>query len=192
MIRSAFWKRSAILWTASVLALVLATVAESTPVDLRLDIRQVDGSGRSYPVSSTLRLGFEGDCLLVRNDGVDPFPMSGISHLSYYMLDAAGVGPVASGHSDRTPHLSQNSPNPFTLDTQVRFRLPRAGHARLRILSVDGKLVRTLIDGEMGTGEHAVCWDGMDGEGRSASTGVFFLRLDGPGVEDSRRMILLR
>jgi flagellar hook assembly protein FlgD len=61
----------------------------------------------------------------------------------------------------------------------------------VKIFGVDGRLIRTLADGEAGAGLHELFWDGCDDAGRRAGAGVYFCRLSAPGVEESRRMILL-
>ena len=66
-----------------------------------------------------------------------------------------------------------------------------AGKAKLEIFSPGGRLVRTLVSGERPAGRQEVLWDGLNGAGRKVSSGVYFYNLSLPGVDESRRMILL-
>ena len=86
--------------------------------------------------------------------------------------------------------LFQNRPNPFTPVTRIAFELARPGRVELGIYDVDGHLIRVLIDEERAAGSHEVRWDGRDGEGKQVPGGVYFYRLTGPGIAQSRRMIL--
>lgn len=69
------------------------------------------------------------------------------------------------------------SPNPFRGSTRLAFDLPVPRHVRLSIISVDGRLVRDLIDEERNAGRHLAFWDGRDLSGNRAAAGIYFVRL---------------
>jgi hypothetical protein len=73
--------------------------------------------------------------------------------------------------------LERNVPNPFAMATEIAFDLPRPAHAILSIHDVSGRTVRTLLDGTVTGGRHAVNWDARDGTGRRAASGIYFSRL---------------
>ncbi len=74
--------------------------------------------------------------------------------------------------------LRPSGPNPFTSATAMRFDLPVAAAAKLRIHDLAGRVIRTLVDGEMPAGSHAVSWDGRDDAGHSLASGVYIARLE--------------
>lgn len=88
--------------------------------------------------------------------------------------------------------LFQNVPNPFNPSTTIAFYLPRGSHVRLEVYDVAGRLVATLLDGVRPAGRHAVSWNGQDGSGRTAASGVYFYRLRADKFEQTKKMILLR
>jgi hypothetical protein len=88
--------------------------------------------------------------------------------------------------------LEQNHPNPFNPGTEIRYRLPRDGRARLSVFDPGGRLVRVLSSGPASAGPHVARWDGQDERGRRAASGVYLLRLEADGVRLTRRMVLLR
>jgi hypothetical protein len=88
--------------------------------------------------------------------------------------------------------LAQNRPNPFNPRTEISFELARSGPATLRVYDASGRLVRALFEGSLGAGPHRVGWDGLDAQGRKASSGVYFYRLAAPGFESARKMLLLK
>jgi len=92
--------------------------------------------------------------------------------------------------------LAQNVPNPFNPTTSVPFVVPLdAGGARpvsLGIYSVDGRLVRVLVDGELEAGRYAAVWDGRDDAGAVVASGVYFCRLEVGGESAVRKMVLLK
>lgn len=88
--------------------------------------------------------------------------------------------------------LLQNHPNPFLGETAIQYALSEPGHAVVAIYSIQGRLVRTLVDGARGPGEHVAVWDGKDDTGEDVAAGVYMYRLLLGRHEQARKMILLR
>ncbi|MBU1074154.1 hypothetical protein KKG45_12980 [bacterium] len=94
-----------------------------------------------------------------------------------------------------TPVLASDPrawPNPCNPSTTVRFRIERTGRARLCILDQRGRLVRTLVDGELPAGELGVEWNGLDDGGRGAASGTYVIRLDNGGRTRTGSLTLVR
>jgi flagellar hook assembly protein FlgD len=70
--------------------------------------------------------------------------------------------------------------------------LPEAGHVALAIYDVNGRPVRTLVNGALDAGSHEVVWDGRDSAGRNVASGVYVYRLVANDGTITRRMVLLR
>jgi hypothetical protein len=62
----------------------------------------------------------------------------------------------------------------------------------LSIYSVEGQLVRTLVDGEIISGSRTVAWDGRDSGGSKASTGIYFAVLKQGADVTSKKVVLQR
>jgi len=73
--------------------------------------------------------------------------------------------------------LEQNYPNPFNPATTIRYAIPSAGRVTLRIYSLLGEEVRTLVDGVQERGEHVVSWNSATNSGLPAASGIYFYRL---------------
>jgi hypothetical protein len=103
-----------------------------------------------------------------------------------------GVGPAtpvgSAGHSS----LAQNYPNPFNPQTTIAFSIKARGHVALSVYDVGGRLVRELANEVRAAGAHTVTWDGRDGSGEPAASGVYFYRLTSPGFSQTRKMVLLK
>ena len=65
-------------------------------------------------------------------------------------------------------------------------------HLRVDVLSVSGRLVRTLHDGRTDRGTRVFLWDGLDEAGRAAGPGVYFVRASGDGVNEVSRAVRIR
>jgi predicted glutamine amidotransferase len=109
--------------------------------------------------------------------------------LSYSHASAIGDPP----QQPQSPSfLGASSPNPFSPATRIRFSLPEARQATLRILDAQGRLVRTLIDGRVPAGEQTALWDGQDERGQSAASGVYFYRLQSGDLSETRKLTRVR
>jgi hypothetical protein len=107
--------------------------------------------------------------------------------------------PVASGIPGFDPPTSpvvfrvgDPSPNPFRGPTALPFSLPASARVRLDVFDIGGRLVRTLVDGRVGPGEHVVAWDGHDRAGRLVESGVYFYRFQSDRGDAVRRAVILR
>ncbi len=88
--------------------------------------------------------------------------------------------------------LAQNSPNPFNPRTEISFSLPSRQDVTLRIYSVEGRLVRTLLQGVQEAGLRTVVWAGKDDQGNQTSSGLYFYRLVTDSGTLTRKMTLLK
>ena len=88
--------------------------------------------------------------------------------------------------------LGPNYPNPFNPATTLQFDLPRGGVTRLSIHDAEGRLLKTLIDGNRGPGEVRAVWDGKDLHGQLQPSGCYFARLECEDAVVTRKMILLK
>jgi hypothetical protein len=88
--------------------------------------------------------------------------------------------------------LAQNFPNPFNPGTVIEFSLPVAAKATVEVFNVLGVKVNTLIDRFLPAGRYTVAWNGTDGSGRSAASGMYFYRLSAGDFSDTRKMLLVK
>jgi len=92
----------------------------------------------------------------------------------------------------QTTKLFANYPNPFNPTTTIKFALTRTDNVKIDIFSVNGQLVRSLVSGLYGIGEHNIVWNGLDNSGHQVSSGVYFYRLSTSDFVASRKMLLLK
>ena len=96
--------------------------------------------------------------------------------------------------------LGRVYPNPYrpragrALVIPYRVLSADAGRSiEVRVLDLQGRLVRHIVTaaGPAG-GFGSIAWDGRDERGRLLADGVYFIHLEGPGIDDARQIILLR
>lgn len=115
-----------------------------------------------------------------------------------YLLDggfwvrdpATLVGSPALDPLPKVFAVRMHGSNPFSAGTAFQLDLPAPRRTRVAIYGVDGRLVRTLLDGERGAGRHTVAWDGAAADGRTAPPGVYFARVH--AGEHARTLRLVR
>ena len=80
-------------------------------------------------------------------------------------------------------------PNPFEFEARLRFALPKGGATTLEIVDVNGRLVNTLVSGDLEAGSYDVIWSRDDSIGRRVGSGVYFARLVAPGYTLTRKVL---
>lgn len=83
-------------------------------------------------------------------------------------------------------------PNPWTPQTELRFRLDDASPVQLAVVDASGRIVRTLRSGMTNPGLHREQWDGRDDSGRAVPSGIYFVKLDGGTLQASTKLVVLR
>jgi hypothetical protein len=107
--------------------------------------------------------------------------------LSEELTDAPDPGMLA-----RRSHLGACVPNPFNPVTRIEYELTEAQWVHLRVYTVDGRLVATLVDGRVPEGRHEAVWHGCDEAGRPVASGTYFCCLEAGDDVQTRRMSLIR
>ena len=85
-------------------------------------------------------------------------------------------------------------PNPLRAGAQGRiaFTLDRSGPARVSVVDLQGRIIKTLFDQTAGAGAHELSWDGTDYAGRPVAGGVYMVSLKTTAVETGKKMVILR
>lgn len=106
-------------------------------------------------------------------------------------MDPAGAEPPAAVPTSSAITLS--GANPFADVTRLSFTTAARGSVRLTIHDAAGRRIRSLVDGVLGAGEHAVTWDGTDASGERLPAGVYIAHLQMElGQESGLRLVLAR
>jgi len=108
-------------------------------------------------------------------------------------IDTASTLSLGSGIDVPTNYeLDQNYPNPFNASTVINFYVPVPGPVKLSVIDILGRTVSTIVDDELSVGDHIARWDGLDGDGKTVATGVYFYHLRAGDHNTSRKMLLLK
>ncbi len=88
--------------------------------------------------------------------------------------------------------LSQNYPNPFNPSTTITYTLPANEQVSLVVYNLRGEVIKTLVEGMMTEGSHAIKWDGTDNSGQKVTSGLYLYLLKSNNHQIAKRMILVK
>jgi hypothetical protein len=99
-------------------------------------------------------------------------------------IRSAGSTPVPSAG------LLCAAPSPFRFRITIEYSLPAAGRARLAVYDLAGRLVKTLLVGNLPVGAGQATWNRTDDAGRAVARGVYFCRLQTEDTNLSRKLVV--
>ncbi len=88
--------------------------------------------------------------------------------------------------------LKGNFPNPFNPETTISYSVKDASAVTLCIYNAKGQLVRTLVNEAKSAGNHSAVWNGLDENGRTVSSGVYYYKMNAGKYSSTRKMILMK
>ena len=84
--------------------------------------------------------------------------------------------PTGIGENGADANSLQVYPNPFSKQTSITFNVDGESSVSLDILDLNGRVVKTLVEGKLSSGKKTYIWDGS-GESQSIlSAGVYYYR----------------
>ena len=91
--------------------------------------------------------------------------------------------------------LLANYPNPFNPETWIPYQLAQPAEVTVSIHAADGRLIRTLVLGQLPAGvyqdkDRAAYWDGKNEQGESVASGVYFYTLKAGDFTATRKMLI--
>jgi hypothetical protein len=146
----------------------------------------------------TVNLGFD---MSTMRDKASPYGYfeTGVedrANLMANIMEYFGRAPTDPGTGVVGTHkneLSHAHPNPFNPTTRIDYSIKHAGHVRIEVHNVAGRVVRTLLDTAVDAGAKGfVVWDGTSDGGQRCASGVYFYRITAPGFTESRKMVVLK
>ena len=87
---------------------------------------------------------------------------------------------------------AKNAPNPFNPTTTISYTLQENGPVSVKVYNTQGRLIRTLLEGEGFEGSHQVMWDGRNDRGEFVSSGMYFYKIIANNEIVTERMTLMK
>ena len=92
-------------------------------------------------------------------------------------------------HSTGVIQIGKNYPNPFSLETRIDYKLFKADKLILKIIGIDGKEVRTLVNEKQVPGKYSVSWNGKNNSGMNVSPGFYIFIIQAGNHIDSQKIL---
>ena len=89
-------------------------------------------------------------------------------------------GSTSADEIFQVPHkfsLGQNYPNPFNPTTRLSFTVPAHVRVTIKIYTMLGQEIATLVDADEPAGTHNVEWNGTNDKGSVVGNGVYYVRM---------------
>ncbi|MEA3444244.1 MAG: T9SS type A sorting domain-containing protein, partial [Bacteroidota bacterium] len=83
--------------------------------------------------------------------------------------------------------LYQNTPNPFSQETEFSFYLPEKAYVELTILAANGNTIEKLVNEELEAGTHKIRFHTKD-----LPAGNYLYRLETEGFSETRKMVIMK
>ena len=88
--------------------------------------------------------------------------------------------------------LGNNYPNPFNPTTTIPFSIAQPSNVSLKIYDVQGREVKQIYNGYLGTGYYNQEWSGDNNMGTSVSSGVYYYGLVTKNFQKYKKLILIK
>jgi photosystem II stability/assembly factor-like uncharacterized protein len=101
-----------------------------------------------------------------------------------------GVVQIDSENNSNLPgffSLEQNYPNPFNPTTTIKFQISAAKYTTLKVYTVTGYEVSSLISKRLNPGTYTYTFDGSN-----LASGIYYYQLDAGQYREVKKMILLK
>jgi hypothetical protein len=110
----------------------------------------------------------------------------------FYAEVPNGTTGVSDSEPPNVPVFDLISSNPVVTMATFRFSLLKATHSSLAIYDTFGRHIRTLVEGELHSGDYTVHWNGLDPSGTTVPGGIYFARLVVDHSQQVRKLVLVR
>uniref|UniRef100_UPI000462EC47 FlgD immunoglobulin-like domain containing protein n=1 Tax=Treponema pedis TaxID=409322 RepID=UPI000462EC47 len=74
----------------------------------------------------------------------------------------------------------------------LQVSLQKRGILTIQIMTLDGSIVKTLERSEKSAGTHFYYWDGKNNSGISVARGLYFIRIAGPNIDETRKVMIIK
>jgi uncharacterized delta-60 repeat protein len=83
--------------------------------------------------------------------------------------------------------LSDNYPNPFNPSTNINFNIPVSSLVKLKVYDINGKLVETLVDNKLASGNYRVSFNPTN-----LASGIYLYSLEAGNFIQTKKMTLIK
>lgn len=120
---------------------------------------------------------------VLATDGLDTVVSSSSRRFNMEIVLSIDPGPGIPLESK----LDQNFPNPFNPATTIKYTIQKPGYAKLSVFNLLGQQLVVLREGIQAAGTYEV--EFLSGD---IPSGIYFYRLEAPGIVETRKMVIAK
>ncbi len=114
----------------------------------------------------------------------DEFDLANIGLFAFKVFDETQVG----GTTILNNVINVNEKEEMLLEVIM----PTDGSLNVTVMTLDGNIVKALSRGRKAKGNHYFTWDGTNNAGNPVARGVYFIRVVGPGIDETRKVMAVK
>lgn len=131
------------------------------------------------------------------NDGTTPLvPLYALrlkdpndpASIDLWSFDIASIKKQAGGVSILNNVINTNTGE----QTLIKVDAEKAGSLSVIVMTLDGDVLKVLHSGRVEKGEHIYKWDGKNANGEPVARGLYFIRVVGPDIDETRKVMAVR
>ena len=88
--------------------------------------------------------------------------------------------------------LNGNYPNPFNPTTTISFSQAKSSHVDILVFNNRGQIVKKVVNNDLQAGNHTVVWNGLDRNGVSDPSGIYFIRMMSDTYHKTVKAVLMK
>jgi Zn-dependent metalloprotease len=151
-------------------------------------------------VSSANALGITSGSLQLQPGFEGRFPAVGSVHLEVFAsnplgtVQSLGMSPAIPLTASRSAVKAWNNVfNPTRgQKATIRYEVQTPGNLSMKLYTRNGRHVKTLIDNSVPAGKGAIDWYGRNLSGSTVASGIYLLHVEGPGIRDTKKIIVVK
>ncbi len=89
-------------------------------------------------------------------------------------------------------YLAQNYHNPFNSQTTIKYGVEAAGHVKIVIYDLLGRIVKEIVNEYQNSGHYEVIWNSKNKYNQEVSSGIYYYRIQTVGFDKIKKMLLIK
>lgn len=76
--------------------------------------------------------------------------------------------------------------------TSIEIDMKESGNLSIYVMTLDGNIIKRLSKGNVTAGTHYYYWDGKNNAGNPVARGLYFVRVAGSGIDETRKVMVVK
>jgi len=146
------------------------------------------GEGKSIVIQDSIKAGNHRIKLWTNNTPTKTFLLLYFTSKDSTILNSAKSERLLPKNIE----IYQNFPNPFNSSTNISFRIYSTSIVKIEIISINGELIKEIINNKFDPGCYNYQWNGKDNNSKNVSSGLYFYKISVGSENIYHKMLLIK